>query len=148
MLAFFDASFAGLADGTRAAIIRELGSADPERAEPASGRTLQALEERDCGELVREWGIGAARRVGIARDRVDAVIDNPESDEAANELVTWFNHLSGPELSAILSRDFEHDCVIAAPPTADARTSRRRRPAPLRCRCFADADVRSAPKKI
>ena len=83
-------------------IIRELGSPAPERAGPASDRALQDLEERDCGKLLRDWGTVAARRVGSARDRIDAVIDSPESDEAANELATWFNHVSGPELSAIL----------------------------------------------
>lgn len=99
---FFDQSFGGLTDETRAAIVRELASPSPSDAEPASDSVLQTLTERGCGELLREWGSGAARAVGVANARVNNVIDSIDNDEAAEDFVVWFNGLSGGELSAIL----------------------------------------------
>ncbi len=99
--AFFDASFGGLADET-VAIVRELANPAPERAKSASQDVLDNLAAHGVGELLREWGIGAARRVGIANARVNRMRDSLESDEAAEDFVVWFNGLSGPELNAIL----------------------------------------------
>ncbi len=98
-----DTSVASLPNSARIAIIGELARSAPEHAEHASEAVLQRLEKHGCGELLREWGIGAARRVGAANARVNNIIDACATDEDAEEFVTWFNNLTGGELCAILS---------------------------------------------
>ena len=98
----FDTSLAGLPVSARVAIVAGLSLPPPESAADASKAVLQTLEAKGCGPLLQEWGIGASRRVGIANARVNAVIDGIESDQDAQEFTTWFNNLSGGELSAIL----------------------------------------------
>ncbi len=97
-----DSSGASLADATRMAIITELSRPAPARAEHASEAVLQRLEKHGCGDLLREWGRGAARRVGIANERVNNIIDACATDEDADVFVHWFNNLTGGEMMAIL----------------------------------------------
>ncbi len=99
-------SLGGLSDGTRAAMVAELSRPRSEvvnhRTHDACAEALKDLEWKGCGPLLAEWGIGAPRRVGIARDRINQVIDSIPSDEEAAEFVRWFDNLTGPEMTAIL----------------------------------------------
>ncbi len=98
----FDTSLAGLPVSARVAIVAGLSLPPPDSAADASKAVLQTLEAKGCGPLLQEWGIGASRRVGIANARVNAVIDACETDQDAQEFTTWFDNLSGGELTAIL----------------------------------------------
>ena len=98
----FDTSLAGLPVSARVAIIAGLSLPPPESAADASKAVLQTLEQKGCGPLLREWGIGAARRIGIANARIGLVQDACETDQEETEFTTWFNNLSGGELTAIL----------------------------------------------
>jgi len=90
----------GLPDGVQAAMVAELASpyVRVEVATPAQVTRFSGTQEG--AELVRDWEQTAPRRVGIARARVQRLMDRLSADEAAS-FAYFADHIASAEFKAL-----------------------------------------------
>lgn len=98
----FNTLAGAFSDDGRFAIVRELAAPAPENANHASSTVLDRLVALGAGPLLRDFGIGAPRRIGLAEARVNRLLDAMPTEEDAKQLQTAINGMSGGELMAVL----------------------------------------------
>jgi hypothetical protein len=97
----FMARFDRLPEKAIAAVYRELSLGKPNYIPEASEAAVANFATSPEGaELVREWGYGAARRVGVIKTRYARALADMGS--AAPAFRAWFNDLDYAEAKAIL----------------------------------------------